>query len=106
MACSISNRCLTPTWETPSWSRRAMMNGDDPTTDPDRLARIERALAEDLQAVESETAPEPAVWLARYPDLRPELGERLAAGTGMRGRADPQRRAANAPGEGLAGDAP
>jgi tetratricopeptide (TPR) repeat protein len=83
-----------------------MMNGGDPSTGLDRLARIERALAEYFQAVESETAPEPAVWLARYPDLRPELGERLAAAAGMCGLVDSQGRAAVVPGEVLAADAP
>jgi hypothetical protein len=58
------------------------MNGDDPPTGPDLQPElIERALAVYLQAVESETAPEPAVRLAQYPDLRPDT-RALAAGGG------------------------
>jgi WD40 repeat protein/tRNA A-37 threonylcarbamoyl transferase component Bud32 len=66
---------------------------DDPTPDPDRLARIERALAEYLLTSDAGTAPDPAAWLARYPDLQPELGELLAAEAGLRRLADPLRHA-------------
>ena len=70
------------------------MSGDDPTSDPDRLARIERALAEYLLAADARAAPDTAGWLAGYADLQPELGELLAAEAGLRRLADPLRAAA------------
>jgi tetratricopeptide (TPR) repeat protein len=67
------------------------MSGDESTPDPDRMARIDRALAEYLLAADAGAAPEPAAWLARYPDLQPELGELLAAEVGLQRLADPLR---------------
>jgi hypothetical protein len=67
------------------------MTGDEPTPDPDRMARIDRALADYLLAADTGAAPEPAAWLARYPELRPELGELLAAEVGLQRLADPLR---------------
>jgi WD40 repeat protein len=79
------------------------MSGDDPTPDPDRLARIERALAEYLLAADAGIAPDPAAWLAGYADLQPELGELLAAEAGLRRLADPLR---PAPGQGMTPEDP
>jgi WD40 repeat protein/serine/threonine protein kinase len=67
------------------------MSGDEPTPDPDRMARVDRALAEYLLAVDARSAPEPVAWLARHPDLQPELGEVLTAELGLRRLADPLR---------------
>jgi tetratricopeptide (TPR) repeat protein len=78
------------------------MSGDDPTRDPDRLARIERALAEYLLAADAGAAPESAAWLAQYPRLQPELGELLAAEAGLRRLADPLR---PVPGQAMAAEA-
>src|SRR5262245_36564037 len=64
---------------------------DDRTPDPDRLARIERALAEYLLAADAGTAPDPASWLAGHADLQPELGELLDAEAGLRRLAGPLR---------------
>src|SRR5262245_33147741 len=67
------------------------MSGDDSTPNPDRLARIERALAKYLLAADAGDAHDPAAWLALYPDLQPELGELLAAEANLRRLADPLR---------------
>ncbi len=42
-------------------------------------------------AADAGAAPEPTAWLARHPDLQPELGELLAAEVGLRQLADPLR---------------
>src|SRR5262249_7913827 len=80
-----------------------IMIDDAPTSDPDRLARIERALAEYLLAAGAGTAPDPAAWLAQYPDLQPELGELLAAEAALRRLADPLR---PAPDQAMAAEEP
>jgi hypothetical protein len=67
------------------------MSDIDPAPDPDRLACIEQALAEYLLAADAGAARDPALWLARYPDLQPELGELLAAEAGLRRLAGPLR---------------
>src|SRR5262249_37053641 len=82
---------------------RTTMSGDESTPDPDRMAGIDRALAEYLLAADAGSAPEPAAWLARYPDLQPELGELLVAEVGLQRLADPLR---PAPGQAIATNAP
>jgi len=44
----------------------------------DRQERLERAIADFLEAADAGGAPDPGQWLARYPDLEPELGQFLA----------------------------
>src|SRR5262245_59205738 len=44
----------------------------------DRQQRLERAIGSYLEAVDAGLAPDPGQWLARHPDLQPELDEFLA----------------------------
>jgi hypothetical protein len=44
---------------------------------PDRQERLERAIADYLEAVDAGRAPDPGRWLARHADLQPELAEFL-----------------------------
>src|SRR4051794_3538369 len=67
------------------------MGDENTTTDPGRLARIERELAEYLLAADAGAAPDPAAWLAAHAELQPELGELLAAEGGLQRLADPLR---------------
>ncbi len=69
------------------------MTHDDLTTspDPDRLSRIEHALAEYMLLDDDSRAPDVAAFAARYPDLQPELGDLLAAEAALRRLAGPLR---------------
>jgi hypothetical protein len=53
------------------------MAGDTETM-ADRRQRLERAVAAYLEAVDAGHTPDPDRWLARYPELQPELAEFLA----------------------------
>ena len=53
------------------------MAGDTETM-ADRQQRLERAVAAYLEAADAGRAPDPGPWLARFPDLQPELGQFLA----------------------------
>jgi hypothetical protein len=53
------------------------MAGETETTS-DRQQRLERAVADYLEAADAGRDPDPAAWLARYSDLQPELGQFLA----------------------------
>jgi hypothetical protein len=56
----------------------------DPTaTNPDSQRQLEEAMAEYLMAADAGRAPEPAAFLARYPNLRTELAEFLADQAGL-----------------------
>ena len=56
------------TWENPG--RRGDAMSDPTATTPDPGARLEEAMAEYLMAADAGRAPDPAAFLARYPDLR------------------------------------
>ena len=58
------------------------------TTNPERRARLEAAMAEYLIAADAGKAPEPEGWLARHPDLRAELAEFLADHAGLDGSSE------------------
>jgi WD40 repeat protein/tRNA A-37 threonylcarbamoyl transferase component Bud32 len=62
------------------------------TPDADRDERLNLAVAAYLEAAEHGPAPASAEWLARYPDLRPELTEFFAARGDVEGVAAPLRR--------------
>src|SRR5947209_6996602 len=66
-------------------------NRDEPTPDPGRLARVERALAEYLLAADAGRPLDPAEFAARHPELQPELEELLAAEAELRRLSDPLR---------------
>ncbi len=66
----------------------------DPTaTNPDPQRRLEEAMAEYLMAADAGRAPEPAAFLARYPDLQAELAEFLADQAGLARLVEPLRAA-------------
>src|SRR5262249_29858792 len=55
----------------------ATMAGDTQTM-ADRQQRLERAVGDYLEALDAGRAPDPGPWLARFPDLQPELDQFLA----------------------------
>jgi WD40 repeat protein/predicted Ser/Thr protein kinase len=64
----------------------------EPTAkDPDHRERLEQAIAEYLMAADAGRAPEPATFLARYPDLQAELAEFLADQAGVARLVEPLR---------------
>ncbi len=60
-------------------------------TNPESQRRLEEAMAEYLMAADAGRAPEPAAFLARYPDLRVELSEFLADQAGLVRLVEPLR---------------
>jgi tetratricopeptide (TPR) repeat protein len=50
-----------------------------PSTTTDRERRLDEAIAEYLEAVDSGSRPDPARWLARFPDLADELARFFAS---------------------------
>jgi hypothetical protein len=63
----------------------------DTVTMSDRQERLERAVASYLEAADAGRAPDPGRWLARHPDLQPELGLFLADQARIDGLVGPLR---------------